>query len=79
MAEGTGLSIGKVRKAVRWLIEKKKIVARSVFGNKRVVSLPADTLVQPCDLQSYFAVELPTECYPHGNPGQDEPTECYGH
>jgi hypothetical protein len=79
LAEGSGLSIGKVRKAVRWLIEHKKIEARNVFGNKRVVSLPADTLVQPGDLKSYFADELPTECYPHGNPGEDEPTECHEH
>jgi DNA-binding HxlR family transcriptional regulator len=77
LAEGSGLTIGKIRKAVRWLIEKKKIQAKSVFGNKRVVSLPADTLVQPVDLRGYSADELPTESYPHGNPGEDEPTECY--
>jgi hypothetical protein len=77
LAEGTGLSIGKIRKAVRWLIENKKIEAKSVFGNKRIVGLPADTLVQPGDLKSYFADELPTESYPHGNPGEDEPTESH--
>jgi len=77
LAEGSGLSIGKIRKAVRWLIENKKIEAKSVFGNKRIVSLPADTLVQPGDLKSYFADELPTESYPHGNPGEDEPTESH--
>jgi len=77
LSEGSGLSIGKVRKAVRWLIEHKKIEVQNVFGNKRLVRMAADALVPPGDLRSYFAIELPTESYPHGNPGEDEPTESH--
>ncbi len=72
LAEGSGLSINKVRKAVRWLIEKKKIEARKVFGNKRRVKLPADTIPKPGDLKSYSG-ELPTESYPHSS-AEEDPT-----
>jgi hypothetical protein len=79
LAEGSGLSISKVRKAVRWLIKNKKIKVQEVFGNKRMVSLASDTLVQPADIESYFSQELPTESYPHAEPESDDPTECYPH
>src|SRR5665213_2589561 len=46
LAEGSGLSIGKVRKAVKWLIENRKIGAKSIFGNKRQVWVPPTSAVQ---------------------------------
>jgi hypothetical protein len=74
MAEGSGLSINKVRKAVKWLIDKKEIEARKVFGNKRRVKLPADTIPKPGDLKPYISGELPTESYPHTS-AKEDPTE----
>jgi hypothetical protein len=58
LAEGSGLSIDKVRKAVAWLVKNKRIEVKEVFGNKRQVWLPANTLLEPPD-------ELPTESFPH--------------
>jgi hypothetical protein len=79
LSEGSGLTIRKVRKAVRWLIDNEKVVAKKVFGNKQLVSLPPDTVVQPADLESYFSQELPTECFPHADPAEEPPTECFPH
>ena len=73
LAEGSGLSISKVRKAVKWLIENRKIDAKNIFGNKRQVWVPTTSAAEPAD------DELPTESYPHtGNEGEP-PTESYPH
>lgn len=77
LAEGTGLPTRKIRKAVKWLIDNKKIVAKKTFGNKKLVSLPESVVVKPWELKQYFAEELPTECYPHALPDNDLPTELY--
>jgi len=72
LAEGSGLSVNKVRKAVKWLIDNKKIEARKVFGNKRRVRLPAEA-------EELRGQELPTESYFHVEPAGDDPTESYPH
>jgi hypothetical protein len=64
LVEGSGLSIGKVRKAVRWLIENKKIVPRNVFGNKIMVKLPPNQVEQPGDLEAYLRGEPGTKSNP---------------
>ena len=80
LVEGSGLTLSKVRKAVRWLIDHKKIVAKKVFGNKFLVSLPANILIHPADWESYLSDDLPTECFHHFEPGEEElPTESYPH
>jgi hypothetical protein len=72
LVEGTGLNIRKIRKAARWLIDNDKLVAKTTFGNKKLVSLPAAVMVKPWELQGYFNHDnLPTECYPHGMPEDD--------
>ena len=69
LAEGSGLSLSKIRKAVNWLIDNKKIEAKNVFGNKRLVWLPSDTTVTPA------GDELLTESYPHAATEGEDPTE----
>jgi hypothetical protein len=49
LAEGSGLSISKVRKAVKWLIENRKIDAKNIFGNKRQVWVPTTSAAEPAD------------------------------
>jgi hypothetical protein len=71
LAEGSGLSLSKVRKGVKWLIDKGLIDAKNVFGNKRLVSLPSEDDVKPTDLESYLSEQLPTESYPHVDPEED--------
>ncbi len=65
LAEGSGLTLHKVRKAVRWLITNKILDEKKVFGNKRFVSLPADSPIKLTDLKLMHYIELPTECFPH--------------
>ena len=80
LVEGSGLTLSKVRKAVRWLIDHKKIEAKKVFGNKVLVSLPTNILIHPDDWESYLSDDLPTESFPHFEPGEEElPTESYPH
>ena len=71
LAAGSGLTIYQVRRAVRWLIVQKMIEAKTGFGNKRLVRLPANAPVNPAD--------LPSESFLHEPPEQDDPTECYPH
>jgi hypothetical protein len=59
LAEGSGLPISKVRKAVKWLIDNRKIAARSVFGNKKQVWVPPTSAARQAE------EELPSESYPH--------------
>ena len=77
--EGSGLSLNKVRKAVKWLIDHKKIKAKTGFGNKRTVWLPPKINKNQVDLKAYLSEELPTESYSHFDPAKDEPTEVYPH
>ena len=81
LVEGTGLSLRAIRRAVKWLIDNKKIVAKTVFGNKKLVSLPASMEVKPRELKDYFDNALPTESYweEHALPKDDLPTEYYEH
>jgi hypothetical protein len=79
LADGSGLSLSQVRKAVKWLIKNKKIEAKSVFGNKKNVWLPPDSAKKIADLETYLKGELPTESYSHFDPSEDEPTEKYPH
>lgn len=73
LAEGSGLSIGKVRKAVKWLIENGKIDAKNIFGNKRQVWVPPNRGVRAADVESHSSEELPSESYPHaGDEGDPE-------
>jgi len=65
LAEGSGLTLRKVRKAVRWMIKKKLLEEKRVFGNKRFVSLPADTPIKLTDLKVSNYIEPPTESFPH--------------
>jgi len=75
LADGSGLSLAKVRKAVAWLIKNKKIEAKKVFGNKIEVSVPpAHSHISPADLDAFLAGELPTESYPHAGQ-EDDKTE----
>jgi hypothetical protein len=71
LVEGSGLSLGQVRRAVKWLIDNKKIEAKKVFGNKREVSIPANAIMEEAD--------VPTESYHHFDPADDEPTERFPH
>jgi hypothetical protein len=73
LADGSGLSIGEVRKAVKWLIEHKKFEAKNVFGNKKKVWLPPNPGIPTTDPQSDLAHELPTESFPHAP--EEDPTE----
>ena len=79
LVEGLGLSVSKVRKAVAWPIEKKHIEARAVFGNKRTVKLPTAKIPKPGEVAAYLEGELPTECYPHLDQFEEEPTEANPH
>jgi hypothetical protein len=72
MVEGSGLSLNQVRKAVKWLIDHKKIEAKTGFGNKRTVWMPPNT-------STSLSSELPTESYSHFDPAEDEPTEVHPH
>ena len=56
---------------MKWLIDNEKIKAKKVFGNKRLVSLPANVIMQDGD--------IPTESYHHFGPADDEPTEGFPH
>ena len=77
LVEGTGLSIRSIRRGVKWLIDHKKIMAKTTLGNKKLVSFPSDMMVKPVDLDGYFSTDLPSECY---DQSQDElPTESYPH
>ena len=73
LVDGSGLTLIRVRKAVAWLIKNKKLESKKLFGNKRLVSLPADTIIKPSDWESYFADQPPTESFLHWPP--DDPTE----
>ena len=73
LVDGSGLTLNRVRKAVAWLIKHKKLESKKLFGNKRLVSLPADTIIKPSDWESYFADQPPTESFLHWPP--DDPTE----
>ena len=79
LVEGSGLSIGKVRKAVNWLIKNKWIVARKTFGNKLIVSLFRNHRLNPAELKAYLTHQQPTESYPHFDQTEDEPTERNPH
>jgi len=79
LVEGSGLSLNKVRKAVKWLIDQKKIQAKTGFGNKKTVWLPPKSSKQQIDLKAYLSGELPSESYSHFDPAEDEPTEVYPH
>jgi ribosomal protein L19E len=79
LSEGSGLSIGKVRQAIAWLITKKKIQAKEVFGNKKQAWLPIDNRTHPVNSNGDLTEQLPTESYPHFDPPEDEPTEIYPH
>ena len=77
LVEGTGLSIRSIRRAVKWLIDNKKIMSKITMGNKKLVSFPFDMVVKPYDLEGYLSSDLPSECY---DQSQDElPTESYPH
>jgi hypothetical protein len=78
LAEGSGLTLRQVRKGVKWLIENKKLEAKKLFGNKRLVRLPAATPLEGAKFESYSSLHLPTESFPHSPPPED-PTECYPH
>lgn len=71
LAEGSGLSIGKVRKAVAWLIKNKKIEVANVFGNKKRVWLPRNPGIPTPEMPE----ELPTESFPHAGDDEDDKTE----
>jgi hypothetical protein len=79
LVEGSGLSVNKVRKAVKWLIDNKKIESQIGFGNKRTVWLPPNTNKRQIDMKAYLTGQLPTESYTHFGPAEDEPTEIYPH
>jgi hypothetical protein len=64
LVEGSGLTLSKVRKAVRWLIENKKIDAKRGFGGKYRVKLPPNQVEQPGDLEAYLRGEPATESNP---------------
>ncbi len=59
LVEGSGLSIGKVRGAVKWLIANKKIEARKVFGNKTIVKLLTPNIPKPekSGRRNFFSVK----------------------
>jgi hypothetical protein len=79
LADGSGLSSSQVRKAVKWLIKNKKIVAERAFGNKKRVWLPPNSAQKVADLEAYLKGELPTESYPHFDPSEDEDSESNLH
>lgn len=71
LAEGSGLSIKQVRKAVKWLIENRRIEAAKVFGNKRKVWLPPNPGIPTTDTPQ----DLPTESFPHTGHEKEDLTE----
>jgi DNA-binding HxlR family transcriptional regulator len=74
LVEGSGLTLSKVRKAVRWLIENKKIDAKRGFGSKYRVKLPPNQVEQPGDLGAYLRGEPATESF-HPTSDEEDLTE----
>ena len=74
LVEESGLTLSKVRKAVRWLIENKKIDAKRGFGSKYRVKLPPNQVEQPGDLGAYLRGEPATESF-HPTSDEEDLTE----